>query len=165
MTSSPDPQLIREAERIINDFAMWALLASYLEEHPPTAKMNPATTRVLLKDESWMIALFLFCRSYEPVSLCRLAKVLVEDCDVDRHKTARKALRDRYLPAFKTYELAQVTVTWVNGRCRFTIVATEKLVAFFSDRYLPACKSNDPKFLDAAAKEDPSDEGDPSDEV
>jgi len=145
MTSSPDPPLSMKIEEVIKKVAAWALLVKFLKEHPPTAKMNSARTRVLLKSESWIIALFL-CLRAEPWSLCKLARALVGD-DADRQKTARKALRDRYLPAFEAYELVQVT----RADGGFVIAATDKLRAFFSDCYFPALASNKDEWLDDAA--------------
>ena len=156
-------------DRAFKTFAAWGLLASFLREHPPTAKMSPghqkAKIRVLLQSEAWMSALFLGRRAgKKPMGLCELARALV-GCDVDRHKAARASLRNRILPAFEAYELVQVTRE--NGR--FAIVATDKLLAFLSDHYFPALRSNKDEWLewleDAAKEGDPSNEGDPFDEV
>jgi hypothetical protein len=157
----PDPQLII---KLIEVFAAWASLSSFLDEHPPTVEMNIGWQNkwkgVLRRSEAWMIALFLALRAGtkgKPFTLRELAGVLVEPpldgdetaakgCDGDRLKTAMDSLKKRYLPAFEAYELAQVT--WVVDH--YEIVATEKLLAFLDDCYSPK----------GAAKE-----GDPSDEV
>jgi hypothetical protein len=157
MTSPPEPPLITMVDRVIKTFAAWALLCSFLEEHPPakelTVGFQKKWIRVLLKSESWMIAQFLARRAWttnDPWGLCQLAKVLVGR-DGDRNKAARDALRDRYLPAFEAYELVQVTRA-ADGR--FAIAATDKLLTFLSDRYFPAAlKSNDDEWLETAAKE------------
>jgi hypothetical protein len=92
--------------KVIKDFAAWALLPSFLDEHPPTrhrarlkicAQGDPPTVEmsvgwqnkwkgVLRRSEAWMIALFLARRAVaksKPFTLRELAGVLVEDRDGD----------------------------------------------------------------------------------
>jgi hypothetical protein len=120
--------------------AAWALLPSFLDEQrtgpkPDTSGGQQMAKRRLRDADAWAVAVVLSRAAPKALSLNKLARYIAEDREYPQ-RAARQSLQGRLLPAMQSYGL----VHYVKNGSGFNISATQRLLVFVEDRYLPALR-------------------------
>jgi hypothetical protein len=135
-----DAHTIQKIEAALGVFAEWAMLPSFLDKQltepkPDTPARQRAAKRTLRESDAWAIGLILARIAPEPLSLMGLARAIA-DKDENLQRAARQSLQSRILPAMRDYGLIHCVM---NGS-GYQIRATERLLVFVKDHYLPSLK-------------------------